>query len=335
MQMPEMDGLELAREIRRYRDQNALPLLLLTSMGRLAEARGTSEFAAQLSKPVKSSQLHDALVRVLATGTAPDSAPGRREAGAKSAVADLRLLVAEDNAVNRQLALALLRRLGYDADVVENGREVLDALERERYDVVLMDVQMPELDGLEATRQIRARHGASHAPRIIAMTANAMEGDRDECLAAGMDDYLSKPVRPEELSRALARCRPADADDALDDAALGKLVSSLGGGDEGREAARELVEAFLGDAAAQMATLHDAVERGDAAVARRTAHTLKASGATFGARPFAELCRELETLAREGRLDAAAALLDRADQEWERARSALSTARTAGGVDGH
>ena len=335
MQMPEMDGLELAREIRRYRDQNALPLLLLTSMGRLAEARGASEFAAQLVKPVKSSQLHDALVRVLAAGTAPDSAPGRREDGARSAVADLRLLVAEDNAVNRQLALALLRRLGYVADVVENGREVLDALERERYDVVLMDVQMPELDGLEATRQIRERRGSSDAPRIIAMTANAMEGDREECLAAGMDDYLSKPIRPEELSRALARCRPARADDALDDAALGKLVSSLGGGDEGREAVRELVEMFLDDAAAQMATLHGAVEQGDADTARRTAHTLKSSGATFGARPFAELCRELEALAREGRLDAAAALLDRADQEWERARSALSTARTARGVDGH
>ena len=121
---------------------------------------------------------------------------------------DLRLLVAEDNAVNRQLALALLRRLGYDADVVENGREVLDALERERYDVVLMDVQMPELDGLEATRQIRERRGSSDAPRIIAMTANAMEGDRDACLAAGMDDYLSKPIRPEELAAALAHAGP-------------------------------------------------------------------------------------------------------------------------------
>jgi PAS domain S-box-containing protein len=334
MQMPDMDGLELAREIRRYRDETTLPLLLLTSIGHLAEARGASEFSAQLTKPVKSSQLYDALMRVLAAGAAPAAAVAGDGDGSKPGAEALRLLVAEDNAVNRQLALALLAKLGHDADFVENGREALDALERSTYDVVLMDVQMPELDGLEATREIRQRFGPTGGPTIIAMTANAMEGDREECLAAGMDDYLSKPIRPEELSRALARCRPARADDALDDAALGKLVSSLGGGDEGREAVRELVEMFLDDAAAQMATLHGAVERGDAEAARRTAHTLKASGATFGARPFAELCRELEALAREGRLDAAAALLDRADQEWERARSALSTARTAGGVDG-
>jgi PAS domain S-box-containing protein len=330
MQMPDMDGLELAREIRRHRDERALPLLLLTSIGHLADARDAPEFSAQLTKPIKSSQLYDALVRVLAAGAAPAAARDGDEDGARRGAGGIRLLVAEDNAVNRQLALALLRKLGYQADVVENGREALDAVERESYDVVLMDVQMPELDGLAATREIRRRLGRE-GPAIIAMTANAMEGDRDECLAAGMDDYLSKPIRPEELSRALARCRPARADDALDDATLGELVSSLGGGDEGREAVRELVETFLDDAAAQMATLHGAVERGDAEAARRTAHTLKASGATFGAQPFAELCREVEALAREGRLDAAAALLDRADQEWERARSALSTGRTAGG----
>jgi HPt (histidine-containing phosphotransfer) domain-containing protein len=166
------------------------------------------------------------------------------------------------------------------------------------------------------------------------MTANAMASDRDACLAAGMDDYLSKPIRPEELSRALARCLPARGDEALDDATLEKLVSSLGGGDEGREAVRELLDAFLDDAATQIATLHSAVERGDAELAGRTAHTLKSNGATFGARPFAELCRELEALAREGRLDAAPELLRRVDQEWERVREALTTARTAGVVGG-
>jgi CheY-like chemotaxis protein len=116
----------------------------------------------------------------------------------------MRVLVAEDNAVNRQLALALLDKLGYQADVVENGREAVDALEREAYDVVLMDVQMPELDGLEATRRIRTRW-PDRAVHIVAMTANAMAGDRDACLAAGMNDYVSKPIRPPELATALER----------------------------------------------------------------------------------------------------------------------------------
>ncbi|MGH2743698.1 MAG: response regulator [Thermoleophilaceae bacterium] len=143
------------------------------------------------------------------------------------------------------------------------------------------------------------------------MTANAMEGDRDECLAAGMDDYLSKPIRPEELARALARCRPLRACEPLDHATLGRLVSSLGGGEDGREAVAELVDAFLEDAAAQMATLRGAVERGDADEAQRAAHTLKSNGATFGAQPFSEHCRELEALGRRGELEAAPPLCQR------------------------
>ncbi len=338
MQMPEMDGLQLAREIRRHRDEAALPLLLLTSVGHLAEARRATEFSAQLTKPVKSSQLYDALVRLLAAGAVRASTPVANGDGSRSAAVALRLLVAEDNAVNRQLALALLAKLGYDADVVENGREALDALERETYDVVLMDVQMPELDGLEATRRIRERFGSTDAPTVIAMTANAMEGDREECLAAGMDDYLSKPIRMDELARALARCRPVRAHKVLDHKTLdhetlAELVASLGGGDEGREAVGELVDTFLDDAVTQMATLHGAVERGDAEVARRAAHTLKSNGATFGAQRFAELCRKLEALTREGGLDAAPELLGRADEEWERVREALAAARRGGALD--
>jgi len=331
MQMPEMDGLQLAREIRRHRDERALPLLLLTSIGHFADARGAGEFAAQLTKPVKSSQLHDALVRVLAAGADAGSAAERDDERPGLPADRLRLLVAEDNAVNRQLALALLRKLGYEADVAEDGHEVLEALERERYDVVLMDVQMPELDGLEATREIRARYPGG-GPTIIAMTANAMEGDREECLAAGMDDYLSKPIRPAALAGALARCRPVAAPEALehetlDHETLAALAASLGGGDEGREAVGELVDAFLEDADAQMTTLHGAVERGDAELAGRTAHTLKSNGATFGAQSFAGLCRTIEAAAREGELADAPELLGRVDEEWTRVREALVAAR--------
>ena len=342
MQMPEMHGLELAREIRRHRDEAALPLLLLTSVGHLAEARDAGEFSAQLTKPVKSSALYDALVKVLASVAAPGSDRGGDGDGRSSPDVALRLLVAEDNEVNRQLAVALLKKLGYDADLVENGREALDALERESYDVVLMDVQMPEVDGLEATRRIHQRFGSADRPRIIAMTANAMEGDREECLAAGMDDYVSKPIRREELARALARCAPRRVQETLDRAALETLdratletlVSSLGGGDEGREAVGELVDTFLDDASTQMATLREAVESGDADTVRRVAHTLKSTGATFGAQPFAELCRELETLGRDGELGAAPDLLAETHEEWERVRDALAAARPGGAFDG-
>ena len=123
----------------------------------------------------------------------------------------LRILLAEDNATNQKLALRLLARMGYHADVAANGLEALEALERQLYDVVLMDVQMPEMDGLEATRHIRRELPEARQPRVIAMTANAMQGDREMCLAAGMDDYVSKPIRIEELVEALSKSRPLAA----------------------------------------------------------------------------------------------------------------------------
>jgi CheY-like chemotaxis protein len=204
-----------------------------------------------------------------------------------------------------------------------------------------MDVQMPELDGLEATRRIRARFAPGEGPTIIATTANAMEADRQECFAAGMDDHLSKPIRVDELSGALARCRPlahvwsggvtddspAPSDAALDRVLLEALASSLGGGDEGWAAVRELIDAFLEDAPTEIATLRGAVERGDADEARRVAHTLKSNGATFGAQAFSERCAELETLSRQGGLNGAPALLKQAEGEWERLREALEAVR--------
>jgi PAS domain S-box-containing protein len=204
MQMPEMDGLALAREIRRHRRE--LPLVLVTSLGGLPEARSATEFAAQLTKPLRASQLFDALMSVLGEDAAPQAAGSGGDG--KPVVSSLRVLLAEDNAVNQKLALRLLERLGYHADVAWNGVEVLDALERQPYDVVLMDVQMPELDGLDATRRICERWPDGQRPHIIAMTANAMAEDREACLAAGMDGYVAKPIRPDELAEALNRARP-------------------------------------------------------------------------------------------------------------------------------
>jgi PAS domain S-box-containing protein len=207
MHMPEMDGLVLASEIRRYRPAEELPLVLFTSLGRREAGTEAIDFAAYLTKPIKPSQLFDALVGVF-SGQAvhvPQAAT-RDKFRFDPEMAQrrpLRILVAEDNMVNQKLALRLLEQMGYRADVAANGLEAVEAVERQHYDVVLMDVQMPEMDGLEATRQIIRRIADEKQPWIIAMTANAMEGDRERCLAAGMQDYITKPVRGPELVGAL------------------------------------------------------------------------------------------------------------------------------------
>jgi PAS domain S-box-containing protein len=206
MVMPEMDGRELAREIRRHRAEADLPLVLVTSLGRLPQARTADEFTAQLAKPLKASQLFDALMRVFAAQQ-PDEAAAADD-GAPAEASSLRILLAEDSAVNQKVALAMLAKLGYQADVVWNGLEALTALEQQRYDVVLMDVQMPELDGLDTTRRIHQRWPQDERPRIVAMTANALQEDRDACFAAGMDDYVAKPIRPDDLAAALRKARP-------------------------------------------------------------------------------------------------------------------------------
>ena len=210
MQMPDMDGLEVATSIRRLHDARALPLVLLTSMGKaFLKDRGTEAeaFSAFLSKPVKPSQLHAVLLRVV---TGQDVNVAAREGSPRldTGLAErspLRILLAEDNVVNQKVAVRILERLGYRADVVASGVEAVAAVRARDYDVVLMDVMMPEMDGLQATRQICTDLPPQRRPRIVAMTANAMQGDREACLAAGMDDYISKPVRPEELQAALER----------------------------------------------------------------------------------------------------------------------------------
>ncbi len=211
-QMPEMDGATLGAEIRARRDARALPMALLTSMsGAGAEARSRGVvFEGYLTKPIKPSALLE-MVTALVTGTAP---AGRARDDVSPAATDsalakrhpLRVLLAEDNRVNQKVALSMLARLGYSADVAANGHEALECLTRLPYDVVLMDVQMPEMNGFEATHEICLRWPGERQPYIIAMTANAMAGDRERCVAAGMHDYISKPVRIEELASALARC---------------------------------------------------------------------------------------------------------------------------------
>jgi len=210
LHMPELDGISLATAMRSSDGGANTPIVMLSSLG--VHDRTSEAIAAFLVKPVKPSALHDAMATALAghavsvpvrsTGHAVD-----RDLGARH---PLRILLAEDNPVNRKLALRLLERLGYRADVATNGLEAIAAIEGSRYDLVLMDVQMPELDGLEATRRIRHRWPGMAGPRIVAMTANAMDGDREACIAAGMDDYISKPIAPEMLQASLVATERRD-----------------------------------------------------------------------------------------------------------------------------
>ena len=199
MHMPGMDGIGLASKIRELSDGRGLPLILLSSMGRRDGLKDL--FAAQLTKPVKVGHLFDTLAAVLG-GAVAEKAKAVTVDGSMALSHPLRILLAEDNVVNQKVALKILEKMGYRADVVSNGKEAVEAVERQRYDVVLMDVQMPEMDGLQATSVIRQKLGEQR-PWIIALTANALQGDREKYLGVGMDDYLTKPIRVDELAAAL------------------------------------------------------------------------------------------------------------------------------------
>ena len=322
MHMPEMDGLELAQRIRTLRPD--LPLVLYTSLGG-AEALDPV-FSAVLTKPVKQSQLFDTLVSLLSIdGGGVIAAPAEESAATLGERHPLRILLAEDNTVNQQIALLVLESMGYRADVASNGLEAVAAVASLPYDVVLMDVQMPEMDGLEATRQIRARPPSTGAPHIIAMTANAMQGDREACLAAGMDNYLAKPIRPEELAVALTKA-PSHADASaaavvLDSAALERLRAIA----PSAEMFDRLVVSFLDNGASLLVQLAEAVGSDDIAVLLRASHTLKSNAASFGATELAELCGALEAKGRSGITDGAAELTKQIAFAFNDARAALNT----------
>ena len=336
MHMPGMDGLELARLLRD--DRPDLPLVLYTSLGG-AEAADPI-FAGVLAKPVKQSQLFDMLVSVLTDVGLDERADAlANPVGTDVKLGDrhpLRILLAEDNTVNQQIALLVLESMGYRADVASNGVEAVEAVEQFPYDLVLMDVQMPEMDGLEATRQIRARPIPPERGvlpiRIVAMTANAMQGDREACLDAGMDDYLAKPIRPEELAAALAATparssgATAESPDALGvvtlDASAITRMRSIAPDDESFE---RLVTSFLDNGALLLTQLADAAGSDNIDVLRRTAHTLKSNATSFGATELADLCAELESQARQEAVVDAEVQVNAITVAFEGARRALDT----------
>jgi CheY-like chemotaxis protein len=295
-------------------------------------------FVAILSKPIKLASLISALTMAAGGGPGERSRAAGPEGGLDPGLGErppLRILLTEDNAVNQKLALRLLEKMGYRADVAGNGLEAIQAVERQPYDLILMDVQMPEMDGLEATRRIVDRWSESERPWIVAMTAEAMQGDPERCLAAGMDDYITKPIRPEVLAAAIARTprlgprpgvdAPASDEDpemegVVDRSVVARLSESMGGDPE---FAADLIEQFVNDTPGLVETARGAWANENPDEVRRAAHTLKSNAATFGARELETRSRALEETARNGSLDGAAERIDGVAHELDRVRAAL------------
>jgi PAS domain S-box-containing protein len=335
MSMPEMDGLGLAVEIRKYRDPQALPLIMLTSVSHRPRDAKMSQvkFAAYLNKPIKPTALFDVLLHAMQI--APLATPVRRPVPADGKLAEslpLKILVAEDNTVNQKVVQQLLAYLGYRADVVANGLEVLDALERQNYDVVLMDVQMPLMDGLEATRRLRARYGNQQLPRVIAMTANAMPGDREKCLAAGMDSYVSKPVELEDIRNVLlAVAAPAPA--AIEESAgvidRRRIDQLLALQDENNPTLlNDIIALFLKDSPMHLQNIASAVTQQDGAQLQSSAHRFLSSIDNLGALRMHQHCVELERLGKECTLEGVQHHLEGLQREFEIARQHLQSIAT-------
>ncbi len=337
--MPGMNGLELAAQIRARRSTEEIPIVMLTSLGqRPAHPDEASvDLAAYLAKPIKASELFATLTAVVqGRRAAPVAAPAQAAPldAALGTRQPLRVLIAEDHPINQRVVVQLLQRLGYRADVAGNGLEAIEAIERQVYDVVLMDIQMPEMDGLQAARWIVQRRGAMGLPRIIAMTANAMPGDREAYLAAGMDGYVAKPIELGALTTALvqasrwaaaARLKPDGADPAIDAQRLEQLRDMQESG--APSLVQQLIDMFIADAPEQLKALAQAARNGDAAQLVSRAHRLLSATDNIGARRMSGQCVEIERVARAGAVDDAARRVDALLREFERAQAALLALR--------
>ena len=344
-EMPNMDVMELATRIKADPSIASTRLIMLSS----AAGRGESEEArrvgieACLSKPVRQSRLYDTIAALMGspeaqatTGEPEQEAPLLRGEASEAGFRERRVpvLVVEDNVVNQRVAVKMLQKLGYRADVAANGLEALEALSRIPYTTVLMDVQMPEMDGYEATTEIRRLEEVldRHTP-IIAMTANAMQGDKEKAIQAGMDDYVSKPVKLEELAAVMQRWIPREYEEVGEptvpeaDEESADLAASLDlrGLQEQWEPdiLDELIWLFLDSAPSQLVALREAAEAGDASAVERIAHTLKGSSASMSAARMAALCTRVEQAGRSEDPGRAWPLIPLLDEEFARVREAL------------
>jgi light-regulated signal transduction histidine kinase (bacteriophytochrome)/CheY-like chemotaxis protein/HPt (histidine-containing phosphotransfer) domain-containing protein len=364
MHLPDMDGLSLAQEIHTIAGEQKRPLIIWTPIELRGKATQSAEgsITAFLLKPIRPSTLYDALVGIF-QGYPGAQRPTRQVEQIDRSMAQrhpLRILVAEDNAINQKVAIRLLEKLGYRADVASNGLEVLYALRRKTYDVILMDVQMPEMDGITTTQGIQSRWPAAQQPYIVAMTAHALQGDREWLLETGMHDYISKPVRVDELVEALLRVKSpmnlpeknqnpepqppehADADHhttttppvaapAIDRQVLHEFLAMVGG--DVPEVANEFLDLFVEDAASYLERMRTALQQSDSEHLSKAAHTLKSSSAQVGAMLLSEQCKEVEALAQAQALHDATPLVAQVEAEFRRVQQEMAAIRASMNAD--
>jgi signal transduction histidine kinase/HPt (histidine-containing phosphotransfer) domain-containing protein len=339
LKMPGMDGVALASEIHKLPVGALMPLVLLAPVGLHSDTPDETHlvFRHTIAKPVKPAQLCAVLTRALLCPKAatPPAAPPQKEQPLAERV-PFRILLCDDNAINQKVAARILQQFGYQPGLASNGREALDALDRQPYDLVFMDVMMPEMDGLEVTRIIRERQ-KSGAPNyssrlvIVALTAHAMQGDREKCLAAGMDDYLAKPIRPSDVRQVIERwylktsqTEPAKPAPAAEAAAppvpaeppvdMDRLNSVIDGDVDGL---RELTELYLKQTTNQLAQLEAAVRANRADEVRRVAHSCAGASATLGMTRLVPMLRDLEKQGASGALTNAAQVCENAAREFK------------------
>jgi PAS domain S-box-containing protein len=340
MQMPGLDGESLGKAIKADPALYDTILIMMTSRGKRGDAKRLHSlgFSAYLTKPVKQSQLHDCLATVLGRCAKPEKTPFSalvtRHTLNEERRRMARILLVEDNLTNQQVTLRILEKLGFRADVANNGREALEALEKTPYDLTFMDVQMPVMDGFAATRAIRAGQARGQIPKmpIIAMTAHAMKGDRERCIEAGMDDYIAKPFLPKTLAEILDKWL-SHSPESLSARPASSEVSEVKGtsagppvfdretlknrlmGDE--ELVKEICAGFLEDIPGQMQSLREYIERCDASSAGRQAHTIKGAAANVGAMALNAVALNMEKAAKAGRWDETAVLMPEMERQFD------------------
>jgi two-component system, sensor histidine kinase and response regulator len=332
VQMPGMDGYMLAEEIRKHPEIAGATLLVLSSSGQSSDSPRRQELGihAALNKPIKQADLWKAIMQAMGMPLSADARPEPAAEGAPTQRRRLRLLLAEDNLVNQKLAVRLLERRGHEVVVANNGREALDLWKRDQFDCILMDVQMPEMDGYEATTAIRRAEQTTgkHIP-IIAMTAYAMKGDRERCLAVGMDRYISKPVRAKELFESIEEAQalpnesssppgPRPTDGILNEAEALRRV-----GDD-RQLLGELAEVFLNESPRLLESIRTALAAQDASKVRLFAHSLKGAIDNFAAQDAYDAALRLEMLGRSGNLAEAGQACARLQQAMDRLLPAVA-----------